>query len=74
MENSKTVDRLVFAANLDALRERFGTVPYISVDDAVGYLRISRETLVSKKDFPIKPLTKSRWVVPVAQLARWLSV
>lgn len=71
--NSKGVDRLVFAANLDALRAVFGDVPFISVDEAAGYLKIARETLLSNRSFPLKAVTERRRVVPVAQLARWLS-
>lgn len=72
--NSNTVDRLVFTANLEALRAAFGDTPFVSIDDAAAYLNMSREAVLGDKGFPLKNVTQKKRVVPIARLARWLSV
>jgi hypothetical protein len=73
-QTSPQADRLVFAANLDALRERFGTAAFVSVESAAEYLKMHPETLRADATFPLKAVSARRRVVPVVQLARWLSV
>jgi hypothetical protein len=46
----------------------------VSVESAAEYLKMHPETLRADATFPLKAVSARRRVVPVVQLARWLSV
>lgn len=59
--------------HLEALYQRFGRdTTTISLHQAAEYLRKDYRMLDCQKDFPVKKLGK-RKIVPLINLARWLS-
>ena len=60
---------------LDALRERYGMVAFLSLAEAARYVHADPRTLLRDKTFPVKssgkPWGHSR--VPVVGLALWIA-
>lgn len=60
---------------LEALRKRYGMIPFLSLAEAARYVHADPRTLLRDKTFPVKsngkPWGHSR--VPVVALAQWIA-
>ncbi len=61
-----------FRGNLELLTQMFPNRVTLTVNEASAIIDCDRDTLTNDTTFPVKKI-KSKLVVPVVALARWLS-
>lgn len=61
-----------FRSNLELLTQLFPNRITLTVNEASAVIDCDRDTLTNDKTFPVKRI-KSKMVIPVVALARWLS-